>query len=482
MSASRTSERLNDRPPVLPKAVPSRMRKTPRRPDLSIDQILQWADAHHERTRRWPMISSGYIPETIDDTWQRIDMGLRVGCRGLPRKSGLSLARLLNKRRGVRNPCAPPPLTVKQVIEWAKSHHETTGKWPTCHSGQVPPAPGETWRGLDFALRQGRRGLPGGMGLSRFLTLKCGAPVLRSEVPRLSNSMILQWADAHHERTGEWPGMNSGAIPEVPGVSWKSLDDRMRRGRHLRGKKTSLCRLLAQKRGVRTSAAPPPLSYGKILKWCDMHHRRTGRWPAQQSGAVAGVPGETWSNIDSALRNGRRGLGRQSSLAELLERERGVRNRAHLSRLTYAKILRWCDAHKGRTGKWPVVKGGPILDVPGETWSGVNASLENGSRGLPGGMSLPRLLRKRRGVRNQYRPPPLSIPKILKWCRAHERRTGKWPTKGAGSNADCPGENWESIERALRRGWRGLPGGSSLEKLQRSRAGRSQNGRGLRKS
>jgi hypothetical protein len=36
-------------------------------------------------------------------------------------------------------------------------------------AGQVAGAPGETWRALDVALRQGLRGLPGGDSLARLL-------------------------------------------------------------------------------------------------------------------------------------------------------------------------------------------------------------------------------------------------------------------------------------------------------------------------
>jgi hypothetical protein len=44
------------------------------------------------------------------------------------------------------------------------------------------------------------------------------------------------------------------------------------------------------------------------------------------------------------------------------------------------------------------VKSGAIIDAPGETWSGVNAALERGNRGLPGGSSLARLIKKHLGV------------------------------------------------------------------------------------
>jgi hypothetical protein len=52
----------------------------------------------------------------------------------------------------------------------------------------------------------------------------------------------------------------------------------------------------------------------QVTTWASDFHEATGRWPRRTSGAVAGVPGEKWVNIDEALRHGRRGLPCGSSL------------------------------------------------------------------------------------------------------------------------------------------------------------------------
>jgi len=165
------------------------------------------------------------------------------------------------------------------------------------------------------------------------------------------------------------------------------------------------------------------------------------------------------------LRKGCRGLKGSSSLAQLLEAARGVRNRAHLSPLSVRKILSWVDAHHRRMGAWPVQDMSPIAEAPGETWRGIDAALRQGQRGLPGGSSLPRLLAERRGVRNRTRPPALTLKQILKWADAHQRRTGRWPSRKSGPIPDAPGETWTGVQEALDKGRRGLPGGSSLSRL-----------------
>ena len=46
------------------------------------------------------------------------------------------------------------------------------------------------------------------------------------------------------------------------------------------------------------------------------------------------------------------------------------------------------------TGRWPKRDSGPIEEAPGETWGAVEMALAHGQRGLPGGSSLIRLLKR----------------------------------------------------------------------------------------
>src|SRR5260370_11111128 len=94
------------------------------------------------------------------------------------------------------------------------------------------------------------------------------------------------------------------------------------------------------------------LSVAQILDWADVYERRTGQWPIIRSGPIRGTHDDTWRNVDNALRYGLRGLEGGSSLVQLLEEQRGVRNPSHLAKLTLAQILSWADAHHERTGNW----------------------------------------------------------------------------------------------------------------------------------
>jgi hypothetical protein len=59
----------------------------------------------------------------------------------------------------------------------------------------------------------------------------------------------------------------------------------------------------------------------------------------------------------------------------------------------------------------------------------------------------------------------LTVQKILMWADEHHQRTGKWPHAKSSPVYGVPGEAWNAISVALRRGLRGLPGRSSLTTL-----------------
>jgi hypothetical protein len=288
---------------------------------------------------------------------------------------------------------------------------------------------------------------------------------LRSKRPPLTIKQILDWADAHHAQTGAWPNAESGPIIDAPGEVWQNITQAMKEGRRGLPDKRTLAQLLVAERGVRKRAYAPRLTVKKILRWADAHHKRTGAWPHADSGPVLGSPpGETWIMISLALQKGIRGL-QKSTLPQLLAEHRGVRNNRALPRLTVEQILAWADAHRALTGRWPSSKSGRVLDAAGESWDGVYRALFQGFRGLPGNSSLSQLLAQERGVRNQSSIPPLTEGQILQWAEAFRLRNGHWPQQRSGSVDDAPGEIWKHVDHALRKGYRGLPGGSSLARL-----------------
>jgi hypothetical protein len=118
-------------------------------------------------------------------------------------------------------------------------------------------------------------------------------------------------------------------------------------------------------------------------------------------------------------------------------------------------------------GALPTAARGPVLDEDGnplkETWIAIHTALRRGNRGLPGGSSIPDLIR-RHGLKVN-----LSEERIFGWMVAHHKMTGAFPTAKSGAVLDeageATGESWSAMNAALRHGLRGLPGGLSLAQL-----------------
>jgi superfamily II DNA or RNA helicase len=423
---------------------------------LSHNQILRWADRYHNKHGEWPTQYSGSI-EGTGEVWNGIQHSLRTGRRGLP--GGETLAGLLAVHRGVRNRKDLPRLTIKQILRWADDHRRRARKWPTKHSGPIPNTH-ENWYAINGALQLGSRGLAGGVTLPQLLKKHRGVRN-RGQLAPLSVAMILLWADAHFRETGRWPQQKSGRIAGTEEI-WSAVDRALATGTRGISKKTTLAALLQEHRKVRNVRALPALSPKLILDWADSHMARTGKWPQQQSGTVYGTD-EKWSSIDAALANGGRGLKGGSSLARLLWERRGKRLATKLPTLTERQILIWADAFRAKTGAWPRRDSGSVPRST-ETWSGVDGSLKAGRRGLRGGSSLAALLAGHRDVPNKKRLPQLNVRQIRAWAEQYRKVSGAFPTKKAGQIAGTH-ETWAKVDVALARGYRGLPGGTSLANL-----------------
>lgn len=287
--------------------------------DLTINQILEWADVHHQRTAEWPNQSSGSVYDIPGETWGAINATLTIGRRGLP--GGSSLAKLLDEHRGVRNRKDLPPLTIDRILEWADQYYNRTGAWPTDKSGAVEESLEETWKGIYLALYHGRRGLPGGSSLAQLLAEHRGVRN-HLDLPSLTIDQILRWVDEHYQNTGKWPTTVSGRVNEVSGETWLAIDAALRSGRRGLPSGSSLAKLLAECRGKRNHKELPKLTIEAILAWIDTYRAHTGQWPDQKSGLVDEASDENWRKVDNALRIGLRGLAGGSSLARLINEHR----------------------------------------------------------------------------------------------------------------------------------------------------------------
>jgi hypothetical protein len=285
----------------------------------------------------------------------------------------------------------------------------------------------------------------------------------------LTVALIVAWADAHHAATGRWPTACSGRVQEAPArATWAAIDAALRLGHRGLPGRASLAKVLAEHRQVRRPVAKRPISVAEIVEWAEAHNAATGRWPRYDSGPVAAAPEPlTWRAVDQALRAGLRGLPGESSLLLVLIRHWWGLYRRYRSRIGVEQILAWADAHHEATGSWPKWNSGRVRGAHYPvTWRVVDTALYAGNSVLPGRSRLSRLLAETRQVRGRVQKAELSVSQILAWADAHHTATGQWPgcRSGAIRSTACPG-TWQAVDTALRRGLRGLAGGSSLSRL-----------------
>jgi hypothetical protein len=121
-----------------------------------------------------------------------------------------------------------------------------------------------------------------------------------------------------------WP-VARRTVAAAPGEDWRRIDRALLKGHRGLAVGSTLVSLLIEQRGAQGLSKRPRLTVEQIVAWADAHHRRTRRWPNQDSGPVAGVEGETWGAVTAALRLGLRGLHGLDSLADFLDRHRRAR-------------------------------------------------------------------------------------------------------------------------------------------------------------
>lgn len=156
------------------------------------------------------------------------------------------------------------------------------------------------------------------------------------------------------------------------------------------------------------------------------------------------------------------------------------------AKLTYhsykTNILTSAFLHKEQTGSWPHKGSGIITTgaLKGKNWATVDHDIENGKIALQSdARSLSELLTPYKLIENltlddilfdepMLNQNTLHIEDILKAAQQYFDATCRWPNCNDFEiirTGVLEGETWGRIDKALRDGLRGLPGGSSLSKL-----------------
>jgi superfamily II DNA or RNA helicase len=157
--------------------------------------------------------------------------------------------------------------------------------------------------------------------------------------------------------------------------------------------------------------------------------------------------------------------GIQGKFFEAIE-SRIVRRFHERGQLTEEIIWGWMQEYHKEHGNWPYR--GPCGRIPGDSWNNINQCLRKGLRGLPYGSSLAKIRREKSGEPDT-RNVMLTEELIWQWMEGFRDKQGKFPTLSSFEGTE--GGRWVTINEALKGGYRGLPGGSSLLKLRKKMLG-----------
>ncbi|MGE3758979.1 MAG: hypothetical protein AB7H97_14555 [Pseudobdellovibrionaceae bacterium] len=487
--------------------------------NLTEAQIVSWIIATTRKTGKipsdlskdiWAEKADGEYELVANETWSRINSALARKYRGLINEDGsavaLSLADLKQKH-GLDE----IPLSEDQLLNWVEATEAQTGKFPTAAdttvfqrvpNGEITVVAGEKWSLIDRSLRFGLRGLVYAdgtqiaTGLSD-LKRKLG---LLSEHINLTENQIVGWLIATQDKTGKlpasedkevWERHDDGSYHVVPHETWIGINGALvGRGRGLVNEDGSpIASSLADlKRKHGFVADKDKLSEEQLVEWIKIFKHKTGKYPSaaddivwQQlpNGSFEQVKGETWGAFEHALRKKQRGLINPDdsriarTLLELKERHGFVN-----PQLSREIIVDWILATHEKTGKaptgntkevWRKTSDGSFELVEGENWNAINAALVTGRRGLAnadGTINSTSLRALKIELKLKDEAAPISEQQIILWMYSTQEKNGKspsiedktvWHRAADGKFERVKGVTWQTINYALRHGYRILP-------------------------
>jgi len=473
---------------------------------LTESQLVRWIRLFRENEGRWPTQASTTVWDRDDksrqwsvvanENWNKINHALFYGIRGLKVHKGSSLAQL-KLQHGLYDE-SKPALTEENILQWLRSFHEKEGRWPTALDKTVWDRDDKTeewvvidehWGALNVGLSVGSRDLPGGSSLWQ---LRVANGLYEDNV--LTEEKIVNWIRLFHEKAGKWPNETDRIIWDrdakdnewviVKDESWKSLAHAITRGRRgLAGLKGTTLGQLKSKHGLKNEARE--LTTEKLISWIKLFREKTGKWPSLEDTTVwdraadgnwLEIEDESWQGINSALRQGHRGLAacKGSSLSKFRYSHDLHEN------LSEEQIVSWIELFYEKEARWPIQRDKTVWDrekgewygVEGESWGMLDQLLRNGNRGLHAikGFSL-LTLRHKHGLDDD-----LDAEEIRRWIRLFHEKEDRWPSmrdstiweKKNGEWIVVEGESWRNISAAFRLGLRGLKAykGSTLAEFK----------------
>lgn len=119
---------------------------------------------------------------------------------------------------------------------------------------------------------------------------------------------------------------------------------------------------------------------------------------------------------------------------------------------------RWGEAYYAVHGKWPGRRSGIVAEFPTLSWRLLDDWMRDGRNGFQAGGSLITFF----GVNYL---PDLEVAEVQQWVANYVAIHGVPPPTDDTVVPECPGMTWRNLNKCLRLGRRGLPGGMTLRML-----------------
>lgn len=381
-------ERQLSQPPeaALPDA--DRKRAIPR---LTVEEIQLAALKHLCQTGSLPSSASREPAPSIPGcTWHSINNAAFYGLRGLPQSS---LSAILAPLRII---------TEEELRSAALEYFQHTGRFPSAGSqGTVSGLPSETWRTMAHAMSSGRCLNSSAQGISEFMrplrkqhnAPAQGVPPGTLRKPLLNEDSVRAAARDFFRLHGRLPTHHSREpIPSLPNETWPGINFAGQNGSRGLSEGRTVSKILAPLRAE--LGIDPPLSEAGIVAAAQEFHRLNGRLPnsGDSSQRPPGLPRDTWCILNHALSRGLRGLPGGTTLAKLLaplRKELAPTGVQLTEEIIHAAAREYHRTH----GRLPTnLSQEDLSGLSGITWLNVEYAARAGSRGLPGGSSLSRML------------------------------------------------------------------------------------------
>ncbi len=400
---------------------PKRRKNGPYKELLSESSIIEAAREYYARRGKLPTADSreqlSTYPET---TWNTVYAAGRRGHRGLTK--GRTLSKILaplreeigNNLKGRENGPYKQLLSESSIIEAAREYYSRRGKLPTASSREkLSTYPATNWGSVNSAGRVGSRGLTSGRTLSTILAPlreEIGnKPKRRTSAPYkqlLSESSIIEAAREYYARNGKMPTQFSRErLSTYPDTNWGSVNSAGRVGSRGLTSGRTLSTILAPLREEignkpkRRTSAPYKqlLSESSIIEAAREYYARNGKMPTQSSREeLSTYPATSWSTVHAAGSVGCRGLTKGRTLSKILaplRYELEPPGSPKLSPLSEISIIEAAREYHSRRGKLPTASSRERLSTyPATNWAAVNSAGWVGSRGLPKGRTLSKIL------------------------------------------------------------------------------------------